>query len=253
MFAQEAGAFSITFRFSPELWFFMPKPLRAQRITRVLHEKTSIKDAIEACGVPHPEINLIRCNGESVGFEHQLSGPARVEVFGFDSVPEPRLQQRRLTRFVADGHLGTLTRDLRLLGFDVWYAPNAADDQLVRIAAAEERALLTRDRRLLMHKTVRHGYCPRSLDPEEQVIEVLQRFDLSELLRPYTRCSGCGGMLERVDKAQVLDQLEPLTRLYYEDFRRCTHCGKIYWSGSHFAKLEARLEKIRARLSRPLA
>ena len=101
-----------------------------------------------------------------------------------------------------------------------------------------------------MHKIVRHGYCPRSHDPDEQIIEVLRRFDLVELIAPYTRCLQCNGLLEGVDKADVLEELEPLTKIHYQDFRRCIACRKIYWSGSHFEKLEARLEKIRARLNR---
>ena len=103
----------------------------------------------------------------------------------------------------------------------------------------------TRTRRLLMHKIVRHGYCPRSHDSDEQIIEVLRRFDLAELISPYTRCLQCNGLLERVDKADVLEELEPLTKIHYQDFRRCIACRKIYWSGSHFGKLETRLGKIR--------
>ena len=248
---QQAEPFTVQFDFSVELLFFLRKADCTQPLTRVLREKTSIKDAVEACGVPHPEVNRIRCDGISVSFEHQLTRPASVLVSGWEGAPEPELQQRRIARFVADGHLGKLARDLRLLGFDLVYSPNAADDFLVRVAATEDRALLTRDRRLLMHKIVRHGYCPRSVDPEEQILEVLRRFDLRDLIAPYTRCMHCNGLLERAEKADVLAQLEPLTRLYYEDFCRCSDCGRIYWSGSHFGKLEARIEKIRKSLISP--
>ncbi|TMP96403.1 MAG: hypothetical protein E6L07_05435, partial [Verrucomicrobia bacterium] len=31
-----------------------------------------------------------------------------------------------------------------------------------------------------------------------------------------------------------------------EEFRRCTGCGQIYWPGSHFSKLQRRIEEIRA-------
>ena len=52
-----------------------------------------------------------------------------------------------LRRFVADGHLGKLVRNLRLLGIDVRYNKNANDTQLLSTATTEDRALLTRDRR----------------------------------------------------------------------------------------------------------
>jgi len=78
----------------------------------------------------------------------------------------------------------------------------------------------------------------------------MRRFDLAELVAPYRRCLQCNGLLFKVSKAEVFDQLEPLTKIYYEDFRRCSQCGKIYWPGSHFGKLETRLEKIRDQLNR---
>ncbi|MDQ3315681.1 MAG: hypothetical protein M3505_13855 [Verrucomicrobiota bacterium] len=75
-------------------------------LTRILREKTSIKDAIEACGVPHPEVDLVQSNGAIVPFEHQLQTDAVVEVYGVVASPataEEHLQQRRLARFVVDG------------------------------------------------------------------------------------------------------------------------------------------------------
>jgi uncharacterized protein len=44
----------------------------------------------------------------------------------------------------------------------------------------------------------------------------------------------------------VFDRLEPLTKIYYERFRRCGGCGQIYWQGSHFDKLQGRVEEVRA-------
>ena len=216
-------------------------------MVKTLHEKTSVKDAIESCGVPHPEVDLICCDGVAVPFEHSLTADAVVDVHGLTNWPAEReegLQQRRVTKFVADGHLGKLARDLRLLGFDVAYDPKA-DDLSLAGSCSDDRALLTRDRRLLMHKIVRHGYCPRSAEPDEQIIEVIRRFALAELVAPYSRCVRCNGLLESVNKADVIEQLEPLTKTYYSDFRRCADCGQVYWSGSHFGKLEARLKKIR--------
>ena len=57
---------------------------------------------------------------------------------------EKRLQVATITTFVADGHLGRLARNLRLLGFDVAYDPQADDRQLLRVMERENRALLTR-------------------------------------------------------------------------------------------------------------
>ncbi|PYI93130.1 MAG: twitching motility protein PilT [Verrucomicrobia bacterium] len=249
--ALSANAFTVRFYFHGSLSFFLRREDRAEPITKYLREKTSVKDAIESCGVPHPEVDLICCDGQAVPFEHCLIADAIVDVHGvIDSPAKPGegLQERSVTRFVADGHLGKLARDLRLLGFDVVYAPAASDSSLAA-SCSDDRALLTRDRRLLMHKIVRHGYCPRSQDPTEQILEVIRRFDLAKMIAPYTRCLQCNGLLAHANKMDVIEQLQPLTKIYYQDFRRCPGCGKIYWSGSHFGKLEARIERIRKALT----
>jgi uncharacterized protein len=208
---------------------------------------------IEASGVPHPEVDLILIDGQPVDFAFVLEQNERVDVYSVRSepslFPKDRLQVDRFERFVADGHLGKLAANLRLLGFDVAYDQNAQDRQLLEMMARDDRALLTRDRRLLMHGIVRTGYFPRSQNGIEQTIEVARRFDLSALVAPFTRCLRCNALLEQVDKTEVIEKLEPLTRIYYEAFRRCPGCGQIFWRGSHFDKLTARVEEIRAKLA----
>src|SRR5207248_7729730 len=141
---------------------------------------------------PHPEVDLILVHGKPVDFSYRLKGNAAVEVYGVGSTitlfPEDRLQTQNIQIFIADGHLGKLVRDLRLLGIDVVYDPAVEDRQLLDIATTENRALLTRDRRLLMHAILSNGYYLRSQDPFEQTLEVLHRFNLGSTLAPFTRC-----------------------------------------------------------------
>ena len=239
----------LRFHFHGDLTFFLTAGSRQRPVARSLHEKTSVKDAIEAWGVPHTEVDLILCDGSPVRFSHQLTGNTEINVYSPSGSPQEfagnRLQERGITKFVADGHLGKLARYMRLFGFDVVYKAMADDAALLELSRREKRALLTRDRRLLMHAVVRHGYCPRSDFPEEQTVEVIRRFDLQAVLAPFSRCLVCNAALERVKKTDVLDRLEPLTKIYYQDFRRCILCGKIYWPGSHFGKLQSRIRRIR--------
>ena len=244
--------FTVRLRFHGDLNFFLRSKSSDAVIDRQLSEKTAIKDIIESCGVPHPEVDLILIDGRSVRFDYTLATEAKVEVFSVGNCGTyhtyERLQDAYITKFVSDGHLGTLTRNLRLLGFDVAYDQKANDRQLLEVMARENRALLTRDRHLLMHAIVRHGYSPRSQNPEEQTVEVLKRFDLAALITPFTRCLRCNAPLEETAKDNIIDKLEPLTKIYYNQFRRCPGCGQIYWSGSHFPKLQKRIEAIRLRV-----
>jgi uncharacterized protein len=64
-------------------------------------------------------------NGQAVGFDRTLTNDADAEIFPIE-IDNPisthkHLQTSQLLMFVADGHLGKLARNLRLLGFDVAY------------------------------------------------------------------------------------------------------------------------------------
>jgi uncharacterized protein with PIN domain len=240
----------VRLRFHGDLNFFVRSGPASGEITRELKEPTSVKDVIESCGLPHPEVDRILIGNNPVDFRYVLREDTTLDVYpvGFD---DPRLaesaplQQRVVDRFVADGHLGKLSRNLRLLGLDVRYDPAFDDRQLLQISETDQRALLTRDRRLLMHGIVGVGYCPRSSNPMEQTVEVVRRFQPNAQFKPFTRCLQCNAPLQQVDKAAVFDQLEVLTRLYYDEFRSCTGCAKIYWRGSHFTRLESMLAQVR--------
>src|SRR5260370_27327 len=100
-----------------------------------------------------------------------------------------------------------------------------------------------------MHSADPTGFYPRSQAPLQQTLEVQRRFHLGSALAPFTRCLRCNPSLNPAEKDSVLNQLEPLTRIYYEQFRRCSGCGQVYWSGSHFENLQKRIEIIRLRLT----
>lgn len=219
-------------------------------VERNLPEPASVKDLIEGCGVPHTEVDLILIDGRPAGFSHLIKGDENVSVYPFFSsieIPETdRLQKRSLEtpRFIVDVNLGKLSRYLRLAGFDASYRNDANDDELIEQMMGEDRALLTRDRKLLMRRVVTTGYLPRSTDAADQLEEVLERFDLFDDVDPYSRCITCNGILKRVEKEKVIDQLEPLTKKHYERFSQCVECGQVFWAGSHRNRLEPKMKKI---------
>ena len=239
------------FRFYEELNDFLPPERRKVEFVHEFDRRASIKDMIEALGVPHPEVELILVNGESVGFDYIVRDGDRVAVYpmfeSLDVSSELRVRAAplRRTRFVLDTQLGALARYLRLCGFDTLYRNDYDDAEIAEISARERRILLTRDRDVLKRRVVTHGYFVRNDRPRRQLAEVFARFDLYDAVAPMTRCSRCNGLLHAVDKDEIEHRLRPLTRHYYDEFRMCGDCGRIYWHGSHVQHIERLLASIR--------
>jgi len=212
--------------------------------------KASIKDVIESLGVPHPIVGKLTVNGVEVGFDYILLHEDIVEASPLIPPINPlvptTLRPGPLDRiaFAADVNVGKLALFLRTLGFDCEYGSNTRDAELVEIAYSQKRILLTLDRSLLKRKLVMHGYLVRAQNPRDQLIEVMRLYDLNSRIKPLSRCIPCNGILVPVNKKNILNRLEPLTRKYYESFHICQQCDKIYWPGSHQQKIVAFIEKI---------
>ena len=210
----------------------------------------SVKDAIEAQGVPHPEVELIVVNGQSVNFSYLLQDrdlvyvyppPANIEILPRIPLREPLSGVRR---FVVDVNLGKLARLLRMLGFDTLYDNCFSDETVAGLAFRETRIALSRDRLLLHRNAIIYGYWVRSQQPNEQIQEVIQRYDLREQFKPLCRCLNCNGLIQPVSKQEILERLKPKTRRYYDEFFICPDCAQIYWKGSHFDQLRPKLARI---------
>jgi uncharacterized protein with PIN domain len=234
----------ICLRFYAELNDFLPPALRGTDIRHEFERRASVKDMIEAFGVPHTEVEVILVNGRAVDFSYIVQDGDRISVYPmFESVditPLLRLRSEPLRRpkFILDSNLGRLARYLRLLGLDCLYRNDYRDAEIARIASEQQRTVLTRDRTLLQRKIITHGYFVRAQQPRRQVREVLARFDLYRQVEPFSRCTRCNGELETVDKQVIVERLEPKTRKYYDDFRRCSQCGQVFWQGSHHARMQ---------------
>ena len=238
------------FRFYEELNDFLAPALRQCEFAYAFSGTPAIKDAIEAIGVPHTEVDLVLVNGESVDFTRRLVGGERVAVYPvferLDITPVTRLRARplRRTRFVLDVHLGKLARYLRLVGFDALYRTDYDDATIIRLSRDEQRIILTRDRGMLKHTAVTHGYWVRSTIPRQQLAEIVRVFDLGRSARPFTRCTLCNGELRRVAKDAVADRLPPRVRLYLDEFAQCQECAQVYWPGSHYQRLRQMVDEL---------
>ena len=241
-------------RFGGELNDLLPREWRGRGVDHVFNEPASVKDRIEAHGLPHTEVGAILVNGAPVDFTCLLRDGDVVDVHPFSTPirhaaplrpPAPR------GRFVLDQHLGRLAAYLRLLGLDCVHYSAFEDDEIVRVALAQNRVLLSRDKRLLMRRVVVHGGFVYATDPFTQVPEVLRRFPAPAEIAPFTRCMACNGVLHGVARADIESRLLPDTRRYYREFRECRLCRRVYWDGSHARRMRAWVEAWLAAVDRP--
>ena len=238
------------FRFYEELNDFLPWDSRKRDISVECARNATVKHQIEALGVPHTEVEVILVNGESVGFDRLLSDGDRVAVYpkfeSLDVTPILRVREwpLRQVRFVADAHLGGLARLLRMAGFDTHYDNHCHDDEVERLAVEEGRIVLSRDIELLKRRGITHGCYVHAIAAQDQFLEIVDRLDLRRLVKPFSLCLECNLPLQDVSKAEVLDRLPPAVALRHDQYVICPGCGRVYWQGSHWQHMRARLQSL---------
>ncbi len=241
-----------TFRFYDGLCDFLARERKGREFGYSFTGTPSVKDTIEATGVPHAEVDLILIDAEPADFCALLEGGERVAVYpaftNLDVAPEHRLipPPPDVYRFVLDVHLGRLARYLRLAGFDTLYSNNYSDRKIVELAQRDERVVLTRDTGLLKHNAVTRGYWPRNTAPKQQLTEVVERFGLHPHFTPFSRCMMCNGLVRTAKLSEVRDRIPTRIAQDFDRFSVCDDCGRVYWSGSHYDKLAALLEEYAA-------
>jgi uncharacterized protein with PIN domain/sulfur carrier protein ThiS len=233
-----------TFRFYEELNDFLPKHKRKTTFEEAFREKRSIKDMIEALGVPHTEIDLILVNGKSVDFNYILQNGDRVSVYPvFESlnianVTLLRKIPLRRHKFIADINLGNIVKYMRVLGFDIYYDSLLSNRKIIEISKRENRIILTKSRKLLKFKDVTHGIFIRPGTTTEQIRRIIDYLDIKDDIKPFSRCLRCNTLLKTVMKKKILDRIPPKSKELCDEYVQCQFCDKIYWKGTHFINMK---------------
>jgi uncharacterized protein len=227
-----------SFSFSGELDPFLARERRGHAFQYTCARAATLKNAIEALGVPHTEIGAVTVNGEPATLQRIVREGDTVEVKGSDLFTVTKGCD---AFFLADAHLGGLARFLRMLGFDTLHH-NALDDaEIRRLASEEARIVLTRDRELLKCREIQRGCYVRALKPEAQLQEVVMRYGLAPLARPFTLCLHCNLELEPLDRDAVAHRVPEKVLLLHPAFTHCRGCDRVYWPGSHYERMRERL------------
>lgn len=145
-------------------------------------------------------------------------------------------------KFVADKMLGKLAKWLRILGFDTLYLDHPSLPEIME-RVAEGRIFLTRNRKVFQH--VPGAVFISSDDWKAQLEELVERgcVEAGEA-RWFTRCILCNELLIGVSKEEVDRSVPEYIRQTAPSFARCPLCGKIYWPGSHLARMKERIGRL---------
>lgn len=132
-----------------------------------------------------------------------------------------------------------LGRWLRLVGLDVANPGNAEDPELVIKAEQENRVLITRDKRLADNCRTPGVECIliQSTSLLGQLGEMAE-VGIKMELKPQ-RCTICNGPLR--EAVRCAGEQSPDEKTW-----ECEVCGKLYWAGSHWKRIEDTLNQIRS-------
>ena len=109
----------------------------------------------------------------------------------------------------------------------------------------EKRTILTRDRGILKRSDVTRGYWIRNTKTDEQIIEVIKRFDLKAQMKELSRCLLCNSLLRKIPNEKIIDRLPKKVIEYQKEFYYCRNCDKVFWKGSHYTKMKGIIEKLK--------
>jgi len=246
---------TIHLRCYEELNEFLPKEKRKVQFTHTISVQTSVKDLIESFNIPHTQVQMILVNGEQKDFSYIVQENDRISVYPFfhtfdiNSVSKISHPLPDEIHFLADQHLGTLARYLRMIGIDTAFNEDISGYELVEKANQQDRILLTKDHNILKRNELKYGYFIYADDLDSQLEELILQFKLKEHLSLFSRCLECNELLQPIEKATIEHRLPKKVREGHESFTICWRCNKIYWKGSHYDRMKDKIENILTRIN----
>ena len=149
-------------------------------------------------------------------------------------------------KFLADTMLGRLAKWLRLLGYDTAYRPDLDDAALARQARVQDRILLTRDVELTRRRGVQ-SILIASDKIGEQLAQVFRELRL-HTRAAFTRCAECNVRLKMIGRDEAKARVPPYVWETQTRFRACPRCHRVYWRGTHWARMIAQIEGAQAKI-----
>jgi uncharacterized protein with PIN domain len=152
-----------------------------------------------------------------------------------------------LPRFLCDEMLGRLCRYLRAAGYDTLFDANGLPDrELLRLCKEQDRYFLTQDQLIIEHNAARGvAFILPQGELDQLAAITAAQFQLDWTSHAFTRCMEDNASLLDADNA-AMQRVPPDAQMVGERFRVCPVCARVYWQGSHYKRMLARLQKWQA-------
>jgi hypothetical protein len=147
-------------------------------------------------------------------------------------------------KFFVDCMLGKLAKWLKILGFDAVYFNKIEDSVLMAQAQKEGGILLSRDNALIEKSRGIETLFIESEDWNSQVEQVLDEFELWQVVRPYSRCIECNSELKDLPRSRAKNLVTPFIYEKAKSFALCPKCSRVFWKGTHHKDMEFKIGEI---------
>ncbi|WP_456403549.1 Mut7-C RNAse domain-containing protein [Hydrogenimonas sp.] len=142
-------------------------------------------------------------------------------------------------RFVCDVHLAGVAKYLRLLGFDTVYRNDITDDEIIG-RCRFGRIGLTCDRKL-QERLPQAVFLLGCEAPEKQIRRIDAVLDLASEALPFRRSLCCNRELVACGKDRGVPKE---TYRWLIGFWICPKCKKLYWRGTHVARMRQKIYEL---------
>jgi len=136
------------------------------------------------------------------------------------------------TKFICDGMLGKLCKNLRICGIDTLYSNQGM--AILLEARKQNRIILTRNTHLRENDDI---FFIQTSNSVTQLKKVIKQYNLQNKIQLFSRCIECNYMLKSVSKESVRDKVPYFTYKKFNEFALCPQCQKVYWKGSHYKNM----------------
>ncbi|MBM4168675.1 MAG: hypothetical protein FJ215_05910 [Ignavibacteria bacterium] len=147
-------------------------------------------------------------------------------------------------RFVIDRHLGRLAKWLRTLGYDAFFQVDCDDRTLASESRKPDSLFITSSKPVTSRIDPIRSIVVDKTDIGKQLREIISATGIDLHAQLFSRCVICNLPVKKVSKEERREKIPERVFEMFDEFTECSSCGRVYWMGTHTARLIKHLEEL---------